>query len=184
MNAVNQLKNLYINQTCYIIGKGPSLQYFVPSKMIGKGPVFTINDALVHVEHLLPYGVDLYSVQRTGHHYLMHRPKFHSTWLILQKPFSEEFFTDHPKRMFVDPVEFGMDPVEMSIRVLVSLIKITGCSKITFVSCDNLAIGDSRTFRADRSITESKDVWYDSAKQAVFEDLKEISYDFITPKEK
>ena len=61
---MKSLKNKHLDQTVWIVGKGPSLQY-LKKEDIGEGIVITINHAVLAVEPLgLPNTI--YSMQKDG----------------------------------------------------------------------------------------------------------------------
>ena len=186
--AVEFLKDRYTGQTCSIVGKGPSLKY-LRTEHIRPGPVIVLNEAIIHVQKC-DLSNDIYSMQkdggmsRGGYDGSMVQPLEH-IWLILQLQYSSQWFPDHPKRLIVDPIiDFHMLVTEMSIRIVLQLAKIMGCSKINLICCDSLVNGDLRHFTRDGVISSgSGNYLYEYVRPLVLKDLKDIEHEFILPEE-
>jgi len=173
--AVEFLKDRYTGQTCSIVGKGPSLMY-IKAEHIKPGPVIALNEAIVYIQKMdLPN--DIYSMQKD----LGTIEPLESIWLILQSPYSDKHFPNHPKRLIIETSEIGMLVTEMSIRMVIKLAKIMGCSKINLISCDSLTNGDLRTIGENGGVTDECGSLYDYVRPLVIKDLKDIAHEFIQP---
>ena len=179
VRAVDVLNNAYVNQPCYIVGRGPSLAY-LQARHFGPGPVIVLNDAIVHVQELGLVNI-IYSFQKDAYDWAVQRPVDHIA-LILQDQYGSELFPEHPTRLMVDPVvDMGFASEEMSIRMAIRMTIWMGCSGIRFVCCDSLNTGDLRSYGSDGSVSNRADYMYQYVKPLVVSDLKDIPHDFITP---
>ena len=61
---IQQLQNKYAGQTCYIVGRGPSLLN-IKKEHIGRGPVIVINEAIMNIAEM-KLDNDIYSQWRNG----------------------------------------------------------------------------------------------------------------------
>jgi len=168
MNSL--LKNKYKNQTVWIIGKGPSIQY-LKKENIGNGPIIALNDAIKIIEKL-DLSNDLYSLQKDGCEKRKGRnnPK---TWftpdcdysgegcyinnelltsvkkttsLLLHDLESKYCFPDHPLRFVFNLKEIRLPRNEFSQIFALKIAQYMGCNKFIFVSFDAQAIGDNRQY--------------------------------------
>ena len=182
--TVQVLKDLYLGQTCYIVGKGPSMQFLDASYFPDAGCVITINEAILVVQ-ILGLSQSIYSMQKDGYPQNMAEPAPDVT-LILQTQFSAAWFMDHPKRLLVDPVtDSGLRVPEMSIRMCIALGKMMGCSKLVLVCCDSLTKDEFRTWSPrNHELPAASDPFYKWVKPLVLEDLESINHQIVTPEDK
>lgn len=182
---LTDIKDLYTNQACYIVGKGPSLEFLSSSYFVNSIPVICLNDSIIVVEQLR-LSNPIYSLQKDGDFAHMVKPS-DETILILQntKGYSKDFYPEHPKRMLVDPVaDMGFDLYQtMAIRMAIWITLYMGCNHIDFLSCDSLVSDDLRTFNARNrsSMVTGAGNWYRLSRHDVLNDLRDISHKFITP---
>lgn len=181
VRAVDELKNKYPGGDLHIVGKGPSLCN-VTAGNFGDGPVITMNESILIIQDL-GLNNDIYSMQKDGLAEVMVRPK-NNIWLILQDPgFSEMYFPDHPRRLYLDPViELGFqEPSVMSVRMCIALGRVMGCKRITMISCDSL-VGDLRTLDVTQNkITRESVTFYQAAIPDVKKELGEFEFNIVTP---
>jgi len=165
-NKIKTLSEKYNGQTCWIVGKGPSLE-FLTTEHVGLGPVITINQAVLKIEEL---GIKnpVYSMQKDGGEYRdgkathelipdcafsgikcnnscegMVRPQ--KAVLLIHEHESKFCFPDYPRRIIFDCMDL-LGRNEFSLIMAIQISRIMGCDKIVFVSCDLHDNGDSRTF--------------------------------------
>ena len=183
-DTVQVLKDLYLGQTCYVVGKGPSMRFLDASHFPDAGCLITINEAILVVQ-VLGLSQDIYSMQKDGYSQIMVEPAPDVT-LILQTQFSAAWFIDHPKRLLVDPVvDLGLRVPEMSIRMAIALGKMVGCSKLVLLCCDSLLKDEFRTWDPQtHTLPATSDPFYKGVKPLVLEDLESINHQIVTPEDK
>lgn len=172
-------------QNCYIVGKGASLGRLTAEYFTDDAPIICINQSIVVVQRFgLPNPI--YSLQKDGMPGDMVKPN-EDVILLLQDTdgYSREWFPEHPERVLIDPVidQNFLHPSVMAIRMCINLAQYMGCSRLLLVSCDSLANGDLRTYdvnTGEAKITGAA-TWYQNVRNEVFDDLKGISHEFITP---
>ncbi len=195
--VVEELRDLYVGQTAWIVGKGPSLKH-LRAEHFGAGPVLTMNESILIVQ-ALGLSNPIHSMQKDGCRMgkqahacpgecqvqpPMTAPNPDIT-VILQDPgFSEMCLPEHPLRLHVDPVaELGFqEATEMSVLMCIRIAKLMGCAGIHFVSCDSLT-GDMRTIDVHTLKAEFNmfSGHYAHVVPQVLEAVREISYQIITP---
>ena len=172
---MNTLKDKHKDQTAWIVGKGPSLQY-IQRHHLGEGIVITLNESILAVEKLnLPNTT--YSLQKDGgdrrhgakEHALtpecdylnqcgnecgsMIRPK--SAVLLLHDLESKYCFSDYPNRVIFDLGTIGLKANIHSL-VFVTLIALyMGCNKFNFLCFDSSITGDSRTYIPGKGLSNN-----------------------------
>jgi hypothetical protein len=146
---VETLRGKHPGETCWIVGKGPSLEH-LKAEHIGEGPVIAINQAILSVDRLgLPNAV--YSMQKDangpyrmgkswveplpGDTLLVHRPE--SSWFC---------FPGHKPRVEWDNTEhFGLVWCCPSITSAIEMAWWYGCDSVVLLCMDASVNGDSRT---------------------------------------
>ena len=183
---MNALRHKHSGETCWIVGKGPSLRY-LRAEHFGAGPVIALNDALALVQNL---GLDnrIYSLQQDGVPQHMVEPRA-DVWLILQDTagYSRDWFPNHPIRILVDPIkDLGFDHIQvLAVRMAIAIAKQMECSFVKMLCCDSLTTGALETFDPRTGICEVTGAarWYLATKPYIFDDLQAIQHEFILPKE-
>jgi hypothetical protein len=188
------LRNMYMGQTAWIVGKGPSLLH-LQAEHFGDGPVITMNAAIMPVQALgLPN--PLYAMQKDGcsHQPCVCKPRgdelplvrlAESTTLFLQRPgFSEQCFPMHENAIYIQPeIDLNLPEHAMSIRMCAAIARFMGCSEIVFIACDSLANGDIR--RVDFWTGEIKEdaasVNYLPNNPRLLKDLGKFPFRCVTP---
>lgn len=181
MSDLQSLRDRHIGEECWIVGLGPSIQH-LSADHFGSGPIITINEAILKVEALALTN-ETYSMQKDGWPNFMVRPADHVT-LLLQTGLSDQFFPDHPKRIFFNPMsDWKFKFTEMSIRMCIALAKTMGCTAISFVCCDSLTTNEFRRYSPkDNSMLDGQAGYYSYVKPLVLEDVRNIDHRFILPK--
>jgi len=193
---INQLKNKHQNQTCQIIGKGPSLKYLT-EQHIDDGPIITINDAIISVQELNMLN-KVYSLQKDGgikrrgktagtltadcdyrgqcgnHCGAMVRPKH--AGLILHQHESRYCFEDYPERYVFSLQELDLKHNENSITCALMLAKYMGCDKVRLLCCDVHANGNMRRLKDGKNYPE-----YKKQVSKLLPYLQDWDYEFVTP---
>ena len=137
---ITELKNRYLGETVWIVGKGPSIAY-LRAEHFGPGPVIALNEAIIKVEQL-GLANPVYSMQKDGVEANTVRPK--SAILLVHKHESQHIFMDYSPRYVFDNIEdFGLMWNSPSAMSATSLAKFMGCARVVFVCCD-AAHGDAR----------------------------------------
>lgn len=186
---LEQLKDLYKDKYCYIVGKGASLEFLSQDHFINhKAPVICLNDSIAIVQDL---DIDnpIYSLQKDGNVEHMVKP-YDDVVLIVQETegYSRDWYPEHEKRLLIDPVkDFGFDlPQTMAIRMAIALSQYMGCNHINFMCCDVLSNKEkTETFIVSerRSKQTSASEWYIKSRPYVINDIRNIPHVFITPHE-
>jgi glycosyltransferase involved in cell wall biosynthesis len=190
VSFMETMRGRHAGQDIYIIGKGPSLKYLT-KEMIGEGVVITLNDAIAKIEELdIPN--DVYAMEKDGY-YKDNKPCFdthdcsiHSIMpkksaLLVHKWESLNCMPDYTPRYIFDNEELGLNPQNPSMLSAIMIGSLMGCKKFHFVSFDAFQ-GDHRTYIPGKDITLIDDNGYDGICQIVQPFLKEIDYEWITPK--
>lgn len=140
-DSVKHLAGIYKDSTCYIVGKGPSLENLKASDF-GEGPVITMNHAVVKVEQLcLPNRI--FSMQKDGcGNEVM--PKA-ATVVVHSRESDHSFLGYKPRYVFDNPDDFDLTVRAPSIMSATSLAHLMGCKKIVYLCCDGVMGIDDRT---------------------------------------
>ena len=202
--SIAGLRNRHRGQTCYIVGKGPSLQY-LRWHHVGPGFVITINEAVVHVQTLgLPN--QIYAMQKDGcatedqttiarpcgschEHGWKRAPvidplpgitalfsQYISSWCLHGRP-NRYVFTD-------EELGFAGFPFTMSTLEAIPLALYLGAEQIVMVSFDSLVNGDNGYVRehflddAALQVAQSNLDW---ARPRVLAMLARLPHSFLVP---
>lgn len=180
---LDELRGLHPGETCWIVGKGPSLRYLRAGHFKDDGPVITINQALIPVQG---FGLTnpIYSLQKDGREGELVQPLSDVT-VILQAGRSEQHFAEHPHRVVVNIAqEMGFEADEMSIRMAVFIAKEMGCARIVFMSCDSLTGHDDyrRLDVESGQVVQAYAGAYRRVRPLVLKDVAGIPHGFVIPK--
>lgn len=184
--SLNELQRKHAGETCWIVGKGPSLRH-LQADDFGPGPVIALNDAIIAVEKL-DIENPIYSLQKDGQAEHMVQVRTDIA-LILQSTegFSGEWFPEHPLRYLVDPLaDLGFDHVQvLATRMAIEIAKRMGCQTLKLMCCDNLVNGAMETYnpRTDNAEVTGAGYWYQLTRPYILDDLKTIEHDFVLPSE-
>jgi len=180
---LNALRHKHPGETCWIVGKGPSLRY-LRAEHFGQGPVIALSHAIMPVQELgLPN--PLYLWEKDGRDGF--EPIHMDVTIILQagEDYSEHRWPEHPRRVIADPEqEMNFLAPEMSIRMAVVMAHVMGCTEIVFVCCDSLISEDYRRLDVmSGKIVEANEGAYRRIKPILFEDLNAsgIAHRFVLP---
>jgi len=181
---LNQLRHKHPGETCWIVGKGPSLRYLRASHF-GAGPVIALNDAIAAVQEL-GLSNKLYSLQKDGQLEFMVEPFEHVILILQDTPkYSREYFQEHPHRILVDPIlDLGFDHVQvLATRMAIEIAKQMDCAEIRMMCCDNLMTGALETYdcRTETSAVTGAAHWYKETKSYILADLENIQHEFVLP---
>jgi len=181
--SVDDLRGLHEGETCWIVGKGPSLRYLTPGHFMDDGPVITINQALEIVQ---AFGISnpLYSLQKDARDGELVQPLSCVT-VILQAGRSEHRFAQHERRVVVDiEAEMGFAPDEMSIRMAVFIARVMDCERINFVCCDSLTGHDDyrRLDVESGKVVQAYAGAYRRVKPLVLADVAGMAHGFVVPR--
>ncbi len=196
------LKDKHKNQTVWIIGKGPSLQY-LKKEDIGEGVVIALNEATLAIEELDLPNVT-YSMQKDGGKGRKKsldnlipdcdypgagcgecdrlRPK--KAGLLLHDLESKYCFPDYPERYVLNLQELGLSENVFSLIFALKVAQYMGCNKIKFVCCDIHANADPRTYVPGMGITGKEEDFYSEQLEKLTFFIKDLNCQFITPDEK
>ena len=180
---MNQLRHKHTGETCWIVGKGPSLRY-LRAEHFGPGPVIALNDAIVAVQELdIPNKV--YSLQKDGQPGFMVKPRMDIA-LIVQKNYpSQKYYPEHPERYVVDVIkDLGFDHIQvLATRMAIAIAKQMDCSALKMMCCDNLVTGALETFnpRTGNAKVTGAAHWYQLTRPYILKDLESVQHEFIIP---
>ena len=190
------LKNKHIKETCWIIGKGPSLLK-LKREHIGDGPIIALYEAIVPIE-IKGFPNVTYSLQKDGGLRKNHtgvvscecdfrkcdechgivRPR--GSILLLHEDEAKYCFEDYAPRFTFKLSEIGMRHNEFSLVCAIKIGQFMGCQKFKFVSCDAHANGDTGNVVPVMS-QEYYDYIYEVQRQLLPEYLGGLDYEWITP---
>lgn len=179
--SLKNLQHKHPGETCWIVGKGPSLRY-LRAEHFGAGPVIAISHAIMPVQALgLPNPIYLWEKDgRDGFEAIRE-----DVTIILQvgEGYSEHLWPSHPLRVLVDPVtEMDFLEPEMSVRMALRISQEMGCEQVVFVCCDSLCSEEYRRLEvASGEVVEANVGAYLRIKGIILEDLTEIPHTFIVP---
>ena len=182
---MNKLKHKHPGETCWIVGKGPSLRY-LRAEHFGEGPIIALNDAIAAVQEINLTN-PMYSLQKDGDEQHMLKP-YDEIILILQDTpgYSRDWFPEHPVRILVDPInELGFDHVQVLVpRMAIEIAKQMGCTALKMMCCDSLVTGALETFdpRTGEAQVTGAARWYKATRKFILDDLKMIPHEFILPR--
>lgn len=194
----HDLVNRHKGETCWIVGKGPSLEY-LRAEHFQRGPVIALNQSIVMIEKL-DLSNPVYALQKDGCGYMgphsacvkrdgvewMIRPK--NATLILRDTvgYSRHCLADYEPRVLVCPVrDLGFEYLsEMAIRMAISISKKMGCTRVKLMCCGSLVNGDTRTFNVWTNQPEhtSAGRYYLPVRNQVLMDLAGIPHSFFIPR--
>lgn len=165
--SIAPLKDKHKGQTCYIIGKGPSLRN-LRAHHFGPGPVIVLNESIRYVQTLgLPN--QIYSMQKDGcmtedphniprpcnscahHEPPWQRPPvtnpFPGIAVIFSQHLSSWCLHGRPNRYVFTDAELGFPgfPMTMSVLEAIPLARHMGAAHITMMCFDSVVNGDLET---------------------------------------
>ena len=194
-SIVEFLKDRHKSETCYIVGKGPSLGHLT-ADYFGVGPVITMNESILAVQEL---GLNnlIYSLQKDGcgilsehsecivqapNYQQMIRPK-NNISVFLQGGYADYCLADYPNRYVFDLYEdFGFStPQTVSLRIAIAIAKLMDVLNIVLLCCDSLATGNLDTYSFGNPIADISQGSYIHAVPLVEKDLASIPHSFVTP---
>lgn len=179
--SINELRNSHPGETFWIVGKGPSLQYLT-AEHFGNGPVIAINTAVAIVQSLhLPN--PLYLLEKDGllGNFIKLREDVIAI-LQLGEGFSENCFSEHPRRVLVDPVaEMGFLDTEMSARIAIRIALAMGCKQINFMCCDSITTEEYHYLDIDGEVKAGYAGAYKRVRALILKEVAEIPHKFIIP---
>lgn len=143
MHKIAELDNLYIGETLWVIGRGPSLERLTALD-IGQGPVIAINQAISKVEDLNLEN-PLYSMQKDR--FFLH-PQ-HAVVLA----HARESALNHREEIeragayvFDCPDDFGYPWDIPSVVVCIGLALRWACAQVVYLCCDAVTDKDIRAY--------------------------------------
>lgn len=183
---MNALRHKHPGETCWIVGKGPSLRH-LGGEHFGQGPIIALNDAIAVVQEINLTN-PIYSLQKDGDEKHMVKPYAEIPLILQETPgFSGEWFPEHPARILVDPIQdLGFDHVQvLATRMAIQIAVQMDCASLKLVCCDSLVTGALETFnpRNGKAQVTGAAHWYKLTRPYIMADLKDIAHEFILPKE-
>jgi hypothetical protein len=188
-------RNKYINQTGYIVGKGPSLQY-LKETYFESGPIITLNQAIIKVEQLQLKN-DIYSMQKDGSSpdpwkltndcpskncyscpFGLVYPK--KAYLLIHKHESAYCLPDYEERYEFDNEKLGLLITHFSALSAFKILRHFGCNNIKFVSCDSYVNKNIETYVPNIGITNKKEDGY-LRQYDILKPYIDCKIEFITP---
>jgi hypothetical protein len=143
--SVERLRYKHVNETAWIIGKGPSLVN-LRKEHIGQGPVIAISEAIIPVETL---GIDnpIYAMQKDydpPEQEPIGPPKY-ATLLVHEREVPGRHKDYKPRYNFDNPIDFDMGTNVPSSITATKIAELLGCKKIVYVSFDSCTQDDITT---------------------------------------
>ena len=176
---LSELEQKYKGETCYIIGKGPSVQYLDESYFPTNGPVIPINETYEKVESLnIPNPV--YSLQKDIGFGV---PK-KATLLVHCWEDSSQFAKDYTPRIEFNCNDFGLNRNTFSAIVALKFSQLFGCKEVKLISFDSCTIKDYRTQNFDKVIFIpycNKSYHHQYIAQEAFIFTHNLNVEYITP---
>jgi hypothetical protein len=138
-NPFKETKNQYLGLPCYIIGKGPSLDYLTEYDLDPSYPKICINQAIHYVEdyyddHIYAAQLDVLKINESC---------WSTKGSMLLGIYSGRLYNSHPKKYIITPDLINHETrVDFTVGFAAKISQFWGCSKQIFVSCDASAIGE------------------------------------------
>lgn len=177
--GISELRGKYAGLQCYIVGKGPSLQYLRASDFAPGCPVVTINQA-IEVVQVLGLPNPIWAMQKDGcdqrdehgarpcgscaEHGWKRSPVFDpfpGINVLMTQHLSSWCLHGRERRYVATDEELGYPglPLTMSVLEAIPFAKHLGAASITMVSFDSLTTGDLETAFASTNITRFNLEW-------------------------
>jgi len=193
---VKSLKDRHKGETCWIIGKGPSL-FNLKREDVGDGPIIALYEAIVPIE-ILGFPNPLYALQKDGGmrkrvvgvvscecdfrkcddcHGIV-RPR--KATLLLHEDEARYCFPDYAPRFTFKLSEIGMPHNEFSLVCAIKIGQFMGCNQFRFVSCDAHSKGDTGNIIPVMSQAYYNHI-YSVQRKILPEYLEGLDYEWITP---
>lgn len=132
---LEDFRDKYQGQTCYIIGKGPSLDALRASDFKTNGPILCVNDSVKKINKLNHWAQPTFVLQQDATLREECRPN-HEDCVIIVAPQSRAWYTDHKKRVIMVPEALGAQHAGPSVIVAICIAELLGCSKLVLISFD------------------------------------------------
>lgn len=131
----DQLKNKHKNQTCYVIGKGPSLNYLKKEHITPSYPIICLNESIILIESLELQNTNIYSLQQNNDPQCWRKPK--KAMLITDQLIESEIFIEYKNRCVINREEdLGLKRQTYSALAAIELARFFGCVSIIFIGFD------------------------------------------------
>jgi hypothetical protein len=159
------LANRYPGETCYVVGKGPSLLNLNASHFTASGPVITLNEAIrkvrtLHIANEPWSRHTLFTMMKDGVYpkscaqpckYIgehMVAPEAGETLLVSRTTTPFCFMNHAPRYVFDEEAELGVDWTTPSAVIAIKIAELMGCNRLVLLCFDGAVNGDQR-FVAD-----------------------------------
>lgn len=134
-NCLEDLRTIFQNQTCYIIGKGPSLDY-LRSEHFEDGPIIALNEAVFSVEDLdLPN--NLFGLQQDQKLQATCLPKRAPIFVAMK---AANYYADCERAYIFQNTELGLNRNALSVSAAIAISKRLGVRRyklLCFDACVN-----------------------------------------------
>lgn len=163
IQPITALKNKYVGQTAYIVGKGASLEHLRTEHFKKAGPIIALHEAIVKVEELPPMPLSpIFSMQKDRYM----APVKTATLIVHKHESAKDGFPEYIHRYeFDNPADFNIPENFTSIITALNIAWLMGCRDIYFVSCDAYVMGDFRRWTPEGIKEEKLD--YDETGEVV-----------------
>jgi len=198
--SIRELSEKHSNETCWIIGKGPSLQY-LKKDQIKDGIVIAINESIISIQNMGLENIT-YSMQKDfcGEikkelNWIKPDQKLHNCQpnkikpinnipVLLHEHESKYCLSDYsPKYIFDNEKDFNILWYEFSSLTAIYIAKLMGCNKFNFVSHDSCINRDTITYVKDSPLTDSPQYLIQANKLLRFITINNLNHEFIIPYE-
>ena len=179
---VEEFKNLlpdFEGKTCYIIGKGPSLNYLNKKHFPTNGPVIAINESIHKVETINMYNPTFMIQQDTSLKDTC-RPKFAT---VLVASTAQNWYANYPKKLVFSRNNLGV-AVGVTSEYAVVIAKELKVKKIVFLCFDavtngNVEYADIIPYLSTRGGPTDR---FKKNGKMMLAHIGDIPYVFVTPK--
>lgn len=143
MRRIAELDNAYPGETCWVIGRGPSLEW-LRKDHVGAGPVVAINQAITRVEEL-GLSNPLYSMQKDQYFFPPHYAPVlaHEHESARRRREDLEAINAYA---FDNVEDFGLEWNLPSVVSCAALAYRMGCAKVVYLCCDAATHGDTGAY--------------------------------------
>ena len=178
--SIKNLKKKYAGKTCYIIGKGPSLDNVEASLFEPGNPIICLNESVHQMEKLDIPDDDLFMMQQdTG---INCRP---TRAMPLIHFYLKHLYPEVVKRFIFTDTDFGRARHSLTVLVAIAAARYMGCTSLVLIAFDasiNKKTGYAQCIGHVPVKTSSGDESrFLSHRSRIEEEARELSIDWVLP---
>lgn len=182
-NLINNFSNIYKDSLCYLIGKGPSLDYISPKVFTDtSAPIICINES-IHVIEKLNLPNDLYVTQLDHELVEACKPSKITTKMFFG-PMCANLYQQGVIKFLIDPLQLGLYNC-ISAEYAIMIARHMGCNRlelVSFDSCVNKNLNYAATIGYD-SIKGGPKTRFLEHKERILQVAKNTPLTWVTPGE-